>query len=611
MKKQIFALLLIVSSLFTGCDDVLDRPELTKPIDTKYWTKESDLRLYANEYYANYFVGYSFNWGVDYAPLRGYYFSDDNASSGKQTSFENAVPSSRGSTSVVPNGDLWLTQYAGPTWNFAWVRKTNVFIDRLDKVSKANVSEEVYNHWMGVARFFRGYEYSRLVSVFGDVPYYDKLFPETDQAEMYKDRTPRAEVMEKVYDDLVFAFDNIRLSDGAQYLNKDIAAGFISRFMLYEGTWIKYHGGDQAIAKKYLEFAVRAGDFVINSKRYQIAGDFRSLFGSQDLKGHKEMLMYRAYDMAQLVTHHVASYSNGYEAQSPAPNLALAKSFLCTDGNPYLVSTVDNAQALDIKSMVKTRDPRFEATFIDEPKVQSSTLLYADKFIDRTGPTFWNSGNIPPQYSSSTNTNDAPVMRYSEVLLNWIEAKAELATMGGVAVSQADIDVSINALRKRPLDAVAIAKGVKQTAPMVLANITESFAPDRDADVLPLIWEIRRERRMELVYEHSRLHDIKRWKKLDYMDNTKYPDTMLGLWIDMPKELPSKLVTPGAMVINAAGQKVTYDGTNKSQMVGFYVPEKAAARDPFTDKSYRAPVGKAQIDQYAEKGKKLTQTTLW
>ena len=40
-------------------------------------------------------------------------------------------------------------------------------------------------------------------------------------------------------------------------------------------------------------------------------------------------------------------------------------------------------------------------------------------------------------------------MRYAEVLLNWIEAKAELATLGEAAVTQADIDRSINAIRKR------------------------------------------------------------------------------------------------------------------------------------------------------------------
>ena len=239
MKKYIFTLLSLAALSFTSCDDVLDRPQLTKPVDTNYWRSETDFRLYANECYPNYFVGYNNTWGVDYAPLRGYYFSDDNAWAGKQSVMENAVPSSRGSSSLSTGSDLWLTKYGSATWNFAWVRKINTMIDRLDMYGKVNLTEEAYNHWMGVARFFRAFEYHRLVWSFGDVPYFDKVFLETDAAQMYKDRTPRAEVMEKVYDDLKFAFENLRLSDGAMYLNKDIAAGFITRIMLYEGTWQK------------------------------------------------------------------------------------------------------------------------------------------------------------------------------------------------------------------------------------------------------------------------------------------------------------------------------------------------------------------------------------
>ena len=45
------------------------------------------------------------------------------------------------------------------------------------------------------------------------------------------------------------------------------------------------------------------------------------------------------------------------------------------------------------------------------------------------------------------------------------------------------------------------------------------------------MWEIRRERRMEFIFETQRLNDIRRWFKLDYMDNKKHPETMLGAWL--------------------------------------------------------------------------------
>lgn len=610
MKKIIIVLITAVTLVFSSCEDYLDKPSLTTMDDQNYWTSENSLRLFANGFYPNYFVGYSNTWGVDYASLRGYTFSDDLASAGKQGGFETQAPSSRASTSEAA---AWLTTYAGPTWCFAWVRKSNLFIERVEMMkAEEKLNADAYKHWSAVARFFRGYEYSRLVSVFGGIPYYDKVLTDSELELMYKDRDDRTMVMDKVYDDFNYAFDNMRLLDNnsAQYLNKYIAAAFISRLMLFEGTWQKYHLNNSEKAKKYLELAVKAAQFVIDSKKYSFTSDYRSLFGSEDLSANKEVILFRQYDAAIGVTHHIASYSNGFESQSPAPNLKLAKSFVCNDGKPYKLSTVANADKLDIKNMVATRDPRFEATFWDAPKIESGTLLYACKFIDRDGPKLY-PGPYPAKYGSNTNTNDAPVIRYAEVVLNWVEAKAELATLGGTAVVQADIDASINAIRGRPLDATATAKGIKKTAPLSLSALPDD--PDRDADVPALIWEIRRERRMEFVFEHSRLLDIKRWKKISYMANTD-PDNMLGLWIDFNTELPTWLVKAkeGKLKVKKAdGTIVTYNGTNKADMIGYYIPESVANRDAFTDRVYLAPVGNTQISEYLDKGYTLTQTPGW
>lgn len=608
MKKYIIVLFAVISLVFSSCEDYLDKPSLTTMNDQNYWTSENGLRLFANGFYSNYFVGYNNTWGVDYASLRGYTFSDDLTSSGKQGGFETQAPGSRESTSETA---AWLTTYAGPTWDFAWVRKSNLFIERVEGMKATILKPIEYQHWSAVARFFRGFEYFRLVSVFGNVPYYDKVILDSEVELMYKDRDDRTMIMDKVYDDFVYTLDNIRVADeSAQNLNKFIAAAFISRMMLFEGTWQKYQLNNQEKAKKYLDLAVKAADIVINSKKYSFTSDFRSLFGSEDLAGNKEVILYRHYDAGVGVTHHVASYSNGYESQSPAPNLKLAKAFICNDGKPYKLSTVANADKLDIKNMAATRDPRFEATFWDAPKKESATLLYASKFIDREGVKFY-PGPYPAKYGSNTNTNDAPVIRLAEVVLNWVEAKAELASMGGAAVNQADIDASINAIRTRPLDATAIAKGVKKTDPLSLAALPDD--PERDADVPALIWEIRRERRMEFVFEGSRLLDIKRWKKIDYMANTD-PDNLLGLWIDFQAELPEWLVKAKENKLKVKkedGTVVTYNGTNPADMVGYYVPENISNRDAFTDRVYLAPVGNSQISQYLDKGYKLTQTPGW
>ena len=195
---------------------------------------------------------------------------------------------------------------------------------------KGYLSEDMYKHWTAVARFFRGYEYSRLVSVFGDVPYYDFVVDDTDLDELYKDRQDRSVAMNGVYDDFVYVLENMRLNDGTNFLNRYIAAGFISRFMLFEGTWQKYHKNNQELAKKYLNLAVRAGDFVIQSGKFMFDTDFRSLFGSENLSGMKEVLCTATTAWRKP---YCTTWLTPSERKPDCPNLALAKSFICNDGS--------------------------------------------------------------------------------------------------------------------------------------------------------------------------------------------------------------------------------------------------------------------------------------
>lgn len=620
MKTKIFGLFAAAAILFSGCsEDVLDRPQKVKPDDDNYWVNETNLRLYANEYYYAFFNGYNTGYTIDYTPLRGYTFSDDIVTSGTQTLFETSIPDVRGSNNNTTNASgtittpEWLSEYAGPTWYFAWIRKSNFMLDRMEKKMKPILTEEAYKHWSGIATFFRALEYSRMSGTFGTVPYFNELLESNSYDLMYKDRTPWGELWDGIYNDYKFAMDNVRQKDDAQSVDKYVVAGFVSRWMLYAGTWAKYQQNDTERAKKYLQLSKEAADYLMTSGKYKIESPFHTLFGSEDLSGNKECIIYRHYDATQGVTHHIASYSNGIESQPTAPNLSLIKAFICNDGNVWQNSSEANVKEFDIANLIKTRDPRFEATFWNKPRTESASLLYASKFIDRTGPAMVDRGEaLPAKYISNTNTNDYPVLRYSEVLLNWIEAKAELATLGGAAVNQGDIEASINEIRNRPLDAVAIERGVKKTASMQLAALPND--PARDADVSALIWEIRRERRMEFVFEHSRLLDIKRWKKLNYMSGAANPDNLKGVWVNIQNEAPSLLtkVKEGLLKVQKAdGTIVTYNGSNAADLVGYYLPEKVADRDAFTNRSYLSPVAKGQIDLYQTKGYTLTQTTGW
>ena len=611
ITRRVVSCFILLSTLFiSSCEDFLDRPQLNNPDDQSFWTQENNIRLFANEFYPQFFVGYNSSWTLDYSHFKGYMFSDDVVSKNVQSLFETSVPPSRGSSSNTTSAPAWMAQYAGPTWYSGWIRKANMMLNRLDTRMKGTLSTESMNHWTAVARFFKALDYCRLVSVFGDVPYFEAEFSTGDKDIMYKDRTPRNEVMDKVYDDFKYAIQNLRENDGNQCLNKNIAAGFISRWMLFEGTWQKYQNNDNTRAKKFLDFAVEASEIIMNSGKYEIATDMHTLFGSDNLAGNKECILYRHYDATQSVTHCIASYNCSYEAQDQSANLDVVKAFICKDGKDWQNSTVENADKFDLANLIKTRDPRFEASFLDKLNVSAAALLFTSKFVDRTGPKL--TAPIPAKYYSNTNTNDAPVIRLGEILLNWIEAKAELSTLGETAVTQADIDKSINILRKRPLDEEAINKGVVKSALMSLAALPND--PSRDADVPQLIWEIRRERRMELFMEPSRLLDLKRWKKINYMKGSVKPDILKGIWVDLSKEMPSLLTTAKkgiTQVMKADGSIVKFNGSNAADMVGFYLPEGVKDRDDFTDRVYLSPVGKSQIDLYTSQGYKLTQTKGW
>ena len=380
-----------------------------------------------------------------------------------------------------------------------------------------------------------------------------------------------------------------------------------------------------------------------------------------------EVILYRAYNKSvqNASQHCIASYSGGNgggEGQAMAGNLSTLKAWICQDGKPYNSSTVANVKSWRMQDMVVTRDARFEAAYWDEPR-NSATGLYIEKFIDRTGLTYGVDGAdpCPACYASDTNENGYPCVRYSETVLNWLEAKAELADkFGGAAITQSDIDRSINAIRKRPIDDVAKKKGVQLTAPLQLSWLQggdgEKFDPERTSDaqrachsyavtgkfVSPILWEIRRERRMEFLMEQYRVLDIRRWGQLELMDGTTNPDILVGGWVELDKSMQltkrkyNLLTKANAGKVSVRhivgynpdgtiklGDRIFFSGTftekgdpietNAAEMEGFQVPQNIQTRDVrnFLLRNYLEPICTDVLSQYADKGKTITQNPGW
>ena len=682
--KKIFKIFAFgVLAFFTvSCNGFLDRESLTTMDDSNYWSSEGNLRLFVNGSYGTYFSGYSTKWSQVYAP--GVYssgeFSDDRTSTGKQANILLSVPADNWYTKENAAVGYWLARRGSNAWNFANIRKWNLMIERVASMkAKGTLDEEQANHWTGVARFLRGWEYSRFVESFGDVPYIDKnLFP-ADSAIYYGPRVARNIVMKHVMEDFDYAMTNVRINDGTDFIDRYVVGTIASRCMLFEGTWYVYHKNDEAMktcnnfdadAKTFLQKAQEYSEFVVKSGKFKFDTDFRTLFGTLYARPKsKEIILYRAYNKSiyDLAQHCIASYSNGDEGQTCSGNLSTLKAWICQDGKPYATSTVANIDSWRLQDMVVNRDPRFEATFWDEPK-SSVTGLYTEKFIDRTGVTFaYNGQPRPTCYASHTNENGYPCVRYAETVLNWIEAKAELAAhFGGAVVTQEDLDKSINAIRERPLDAVAKAKGVKQTAKLNLADITDGFDPERTATpqtttlgykttgfVTPLLWEIRRERRMEFFMEQYRVLDIRRWGQLELMLGANNPDILVGGFVELDLAatltadqaaeqgrvkqttnlkktknntgynilLPTnvnKTVVRHILGKNPDGtlkisDPIPFNGTNFAEMRGFLVPENIQDRSPenVLVRNYLEPVCTQVLGEYKAKKHEIYQNAGW
>ncbi|MGM0546217.1 MAG: RagB/SusD family nutrient uptake outer membrane protein [Bacteroidota bacterium] len=563
------SILLLASLTLTSCnddEDFLTRPPLDEMSDETYWTSEENVRSFAWDFYPEYFGAYGsgFTWGRYFA---GQTLNDDFAPSEPAEFVEN-VPTSGGG------------------WSFDWVRKANLMIDRVEGM---DMEEEAVDHWVGIARFFRALEYNDLSKAFGGVPWYDEVLEEDDDEQLYKDRDDLTTVVDNMLADFEYAVDNVRAEDGTPGLtvNRDVVLAFMSRVFLYHGTYFKYHDIDQDKADTYLQAAKDAAEELIDSGAYSLGDDYRSLFNSMDLSGNPEMIMYRKYEEGTL-THSLNTYSNK-ESQSGASKNAI-DSYRMDNGLPIRQGGSGYQGDEGIDNVMADRDPRITETFVQELRINGEVSNYSTSGYAQH--KFLNEDIADENIGvSSQNPTDGPVIRYGEVLLNFAEASYELDDK----ISQADLDKSINVLRSRNgVDMPDLEVNGNQA--MVNGQTIDDPRQDEyDSEISDILWEIRRERRVELMMEGFRLDDLKRWEKLEKTDTEDNEDINLGAWIDLNDH-------PEADVdIEGGGDE------------GFILPaaESASQRRFEDDKVYLSPIPLDQIQLYEDNGASLEQNPGW
>lgn len=578
-------LLLATAVSFSSCDDFLTRaPQDTVTDVPSFWNNEENLRTSFLDYYTYFFPGYRSSWerADNFAETNVADWTDDNAQE-VATLF----------TKVAPTSDAY-------NWNFEKIRNMNLLLSR---IQSSTLGEEAKNHWSGVARLFRAMEYAKLVQKFGDVPYYDAVVGSTDNEQLYRARDPRTTVMDKVNEDLAFACANIRVNDGTKGLtvNRAVAQGFASRIMLFEGTWQKYHANNTAKAAEYLKAAKDYAAALMQTNAYSIAPSYKSLTTSEDLAGNPEIIMYRSY-VENVVMHSLMSFQNT-EMEMSSPSRSFIDAFLTKNGLPIHQAGNTDYKGKEFAKEIQNRDPRL-ADNIDEESglrlngvaaVYAASGYYANRYVNKDLIN-------KPGGMSNTNTTDAPVMKLNEVLMNYIEAAAELADLGQYTLTQADFDKTINAIRDRQSTQMP---HVTLAGNALKVNGVEINDPDRDATVKPIIWEIRRERRVELAYEGLRFNDLRRWGKLEYADMVKNKKLNMGAWINKADYPENADALAKITLCDENGNIVTGNE-------GYIMPiTEVAKMRQMADKDYLYPIPVDQITMYETHGFKLTQNPGW
>lgn len=610
MKNNHIILSLLLAALalaFTGCEDFLNQPAYDDFTDAEFWQNEDQTRTYMYGFYTSVFSGYG--TGTSHGPfLMGQTNNDDFASDKQQLNLRpEAVPVSDGS------------------WSFSNIRRANYVLENIDRID-ANAATK--NHWRGVARFFRACYYSNLTFTYGDVPWFDRVPVASSKKEdmdyLYKDRDPRTYVDARILEDFRYAMDSVRENDGAQQINRYVVAAIASRYLLREGTFLKYHNIDLDMAEQCLVAARDAALLVMNSGKYSIAPSYKSLFVSEDLADNPEVIMYRHYEDGVLA-HSTLTYSFT-EAQAGLSK-SLAESFLTADGLPLGVKDpffIPKTEA----EFFNNRDPRltmcirphFYLKGTDTKPFNYALTGYSwNKFMDDD-----RASTPEATWSGSKNVTDAPCLRYAEVLLNYAEAAYELHLINAsYPFSNTELDRSINMIRARKdvnLPALQMVAG-NQPAVNGITYIDPKYTEleynpqyypgDQTKDGGPIdaiLWEIRRERRVELCMEGFRLNDLKRWYRLGYLYNGCNPDIRYGAYINKDNY---QGIDPEIVLVKADADDMATATADATLKEGYILRNTEGAREMPVARNYVNPVPSGQITLYKTKGYTLTQTKEW
>lgn len=522
---KLFILSLVIS--LSSCEDFLDRAPLDTLSEADFYKTTADMRAAVNGFYTD-----LSGWNV--------------LAVGSNTlpdSFSDLGTSDNPSARLLGIYEV-ATSSSNTVWSFDEVREANWFLDHIDQ---ATGDETEINHYIGEGYFFRAFYYFNLLIRYGDVPIFDRYFDNTDTEYVFKARDPRNEVASFIISDLDTAIGLLQsfpnIPGAGPRISLEAAQLLKARVALYEGTWEKYHSGtdfgvEGSDGSSFLQIAADAAEDIIDGGVFSLHSDYEALFNTAGLSGNSEVILWKDFSVSEGITNVLQiSWPNntGYTRSA-------IRSYLCTDGNPISVSPLYQGDE-DLTILEMNRDPRLAMTImvpgdliLDDP-VDTNDVLWTNPVFNTQHTGYVSQKYRNPVIDGSNDDNFSIItsrisMRYAEVLLIFAEAKAELGT-----ISQSDLDKSINLLRAR----------VSMPNVTLGSITTDPDWPNYGYSLSDILYEIRRERSVELMAEGFRNDDLYRWRAHALFDG----DQPRGAYYDDP--VISSTLDPSIVVLDNDG----------------------------------------------------------
>jgi len=560
---KIIPFFILTLFLSTGCnDDFLDLAPQDELSEATIFSTYGNVKNYSISFY-EFFQAYGGGAGgnMTWRDADADLIQNGAATTGRPYIWENYnIPTTSGT---------WTNTYKN-------IRKVNLM---LDNISNSNMTNEEIAHWRGVGLFFRAHQFFQLLQTYGGVPWLEHTLTDADTDILYGPRDTRDLVAGNILRDLLEAVANVKVAgDGANTINANVVRALLSRFGLFEGTWRKYHGlGGH---EEYLNASITASEFLVNAYP-TLHSNYDQVFNSENLEGKNGIILYKHY-VIDILTHNMSTNTRSTNNKFDITRKGVDK-FLMKNGLPVRNPLSGFLGDQDVHAEFKNRDDRLLILTPPPYKVNGNGTVdnwtHTGNPIDaeyfsilegitggfpyktlpdlnwsgratgavpnfqqltptQTGNGFrvWKIYNEHNHKVSSADINDAPIFRMGEIMLNYAEAKFEMGQF-----NQTIADATISKLRVRG--------GV---APMKISAIGADFDPTRDPTIDPVLFEIRRERAVELMAEGFRREDLRRWKKMDYATVPQ-----LGSWVvqsDYSKNIPIQNNAPHGYVQLVPGQ---------------------------------------------------------